>query len=145
MTPLTGSIAPGRYYLIQEAAGAGGTVDLPTPDATGGIAMSATSGKVALVSSATALAGACPTGAAIVDFVGYGTAATCAEALPTTTLSNTTAALRRADGAQDTNNNAADFVVGGPAPRASSETAPALDSSFPATVGSTWRHSPRFP
>jgi hypothetical protein len=31
VTPLTGSIAPGQYYLIQEAAGTGGTVNLPTP------------------------------------------------------------------------------------------------------------------
>lgn len=33
-TPLSGSIAPGHYYLVKEAAGAGGTVDLPTPDDT---------------------------------------------------------------------------------------------------------------
>src|SRR6185369_2188073 len=36
-TNLVGSIAPGHYYLIQEAAGSGGTVSLPTPDATGSI------------------------------------------------------------------------------------------------------------
>ena len=41
--------------------------------------MSATAGKVALVSSTTALAGACPTGATIIDFVGYGTTANCFE------------------------------------------------------------------
>jgi uncharacterized protein len=27
-TPLSGSIAPGRYYLIQEAAGSGGSADV---------------------------------------------------------------------------------------------------------------------
>src|SRR5262245_28110664 len=37
VTPLSGSIAPGTYYLIQEAAGAGSGVPLPTPDATGTI------------------------------------------------------------------------------------------------------------
>src|SRR5262245_19341504 len=42
------TVAPGQYVLIQEAMGAGGSVPLPTPDATGTIAMSATSGKVAL-------------------------------------------------------------------------------------------------
>ncbi len=42
-------IEPGQYYLVQEAAGAGGTVNLPTPDAIGTIAMSGTAGKVALV------------------------------------------------------------------------------------------------
>ncbi len=40
------------YYLVQEAPGAGGTTPLPTPDATGTIAMSGTAGKVALVTSA---------------------------------------------------------------------------------------------
>src|SRR5262245_15302825 len=43
VTNLTGTIQPGHYYLIQEAAGAGGTTNLPTADATGsgtGIAMS---------------------------------------------------------------------------------------------------------
>src|SRR5205807_4418167 len=28
VTPLTGSIAPGHYYLVQEAAGSGGTTNL---------------------------------------------------------------------------------------------------------------------
>src|SRR5437660_11906489 len=32
VTSLSGSIAPGKYYLVQEAAGAGGTTNLPTPD-----------------------------------------------------------------------------------------------------------------
>src|SRR5687768_13456695 len=36
------TLQPGQYYLIQEAQGAGGTTNLPTPDATGAIAMSAT-------------------------------------------------------------------------------------------------------
>src|SRR5437764_3403790 len=33
-TALTGSIAPGKYYLVQEAAGAAGSLSLPTPHAT---------------------------------------------------------------------------------------------------------------
>ena len=41
-TILSGTIQAGGYYLIQEAAGTGGTVSLPTPDVTGSIAMSAT-------------------------------------------------------------------------------------------------------
>src|SRR3954469_20895104 len=39
VTALSGSIPAGGYYLVQEAAGAAGTVNLPTPDATGTIAM----------------------------------------------------------------------------------------------------------
>ena len=49
LTSLSGTIQPGQYYLIQEAAGPGGTVDLPPPDAIGNISMSATTGKVALI------------------------------------------------------------------------------------------------
>jgi predicted extracellular nuclease len=79
-TTLAGTIQPGKYFLIQEAAGAGGTVDLPTPNATGSIAMSATAGKVALVNNSTALSGACPTG--LVDSIGYG-GANCFEGAPT--------------------------------------------------------------
>ncbi len=60
VTALSGTIAAGGYYLVQEAAGAGGTTPLPTPDATGSIAMSATAGKVALVTTATALTGVMP-------------------------------------------------------------------------------------
>src|SRR4051794_32990157 len=44
-TPLTGTIRPGRHYLVQEAAGTGGTQELPTPNATGSIAMAAGAGK----------------------------------------------------------------------------------------------------
>src|SRR6185312_12878095 len=61
-------IQPGHYYLVQEAAGAGGTVSLPAPNASGSIAMSGTAAKVALTSSTTALSGACPSGGALIDF-----------------------------------------------------------------------------
>src|SRR5215475_3788087 len=74
VTNLSGTIQPGHYYLVQEAVGAGGTTNLPTPDATGTIPMSATAGKVALVSSTTPLTGSgCPIASPIVDFIGYGT------------------------------------------------------------------------
>ena len=120
-TNLTGSIAPGGYYLVQEAAGAGGTTALPTADAVGSIAMSATSAKVALVSSTTALAGACPTDATIIDLVGFG-GASCFEGTPTPALTNTTAAIRKADGNQDTDDNSSDFTITAPAPRNSAST-----------------------
>jgi uncharacterized protein len=125
-TDLSGVIQPGQYYLIQEAAGAGGTVDLPTPNATGNIAMAAGSGKVALVNNTTALTGTgCPFGGSIIDFVGYGTA-NCSETSPTAVLSNTTAALRLNNGATDTDNNSADFAVGAPNPRNTPPPAPNL-------------------
>src|ERR1700761_7120632 len=43
------TLQPGHYFLVQESQGQGGSVGLPMPDASGTIAMSATSGKVALV------------------------------------------------------------------------------------------------
>jgi uncharacterized protein len=117
VTNLSGTIEPGQYYLIQQAAGAGGIEPLPDPDAVGSIPMSATNGKVALVSNTTALSGTCPT-AGVVDFVGFGGNANCFEGSgPTQTLSNTTAALRLEAGCQDTDDNAADFEVDAPTPR----------------------------
>jgi uncharacterized protein len=123
VTPLSGSIAPGGFYLVQEAAGAGGSTPLPSPDATGSVAMSATSGKVALVTSATALTcgATCSSAAGVRDFVGYGTANDF-EGAAAPGLSNTTADAR-GDG-PDTDNNAADFAAGPPDPRGSDSTPP---------------------
>ncbi|HXH92718.1 MAG TPA: DNA/RNA non-specific endonuclease, partial [Thermoanaerobaculia bacterium] len=118
-TALSGTIAPGHYYLVQEAAGAAGTVNLPTPDATGTIALSATAAKIALADTAT-IGVQCPTGGSIADFVGYGPTANCSETSPTAVLANTTAALRKNNGCTDTNNNNSDFTVGAPNPRNSS-------------------------
>jgi DNA/RNA endonuclease G (NUC1) len=118
-TLLTGSIAPGAHYLIQEAAGAGGTLNLPTPQVTGSIALAATAGKVALTKTQTLLAVDNPVGNSdVVDFIGYGTTADAFEgAGPAPAPSNTTADLRAANGATDTNNNSTDFSAGSPNPR----------------------------
>ena len=118
-------LQPGQYFLIQEAAGAGGTANLPAPDATGSINMSATGGKVALVNSTASLncngvATACP--ATIIDLVGYD-GATFFEGTATPILSNASAAVRKSGGCTDTDNNAADFSVLAPAPRNSADVA----------------------
>ncbi len=111
------TIPAGGYYLIQEVAGSGGTVNLPIPDATGTIAMSATGGKVALVNSTTALTGQCPTGGMIVDFVGFGSA-NCFEGSDATPApSNTNAVFRKNNGCTDIDNNSNDFFVAIPNPR----------------------------
>ena len=129
VTQLTGSIAPGGYYLVREAAGAGGSSDGPAPDASGTISMSAMSGRVALSSStAPFTANGCPAGGTLIDLVGYGTA-TCFEgsgAAPQ--LTNTTAALRKRGGCFDANDNATDFSSGSPNPRNSA--APARSCGF---------------
>ena len=59
------SIPAGGYLLIAQAFNANGITALPTPDATGTIAMSATAGKVALVNVTTAITVACPSSASI--------------------------------------------------------------------------------
>jgi uncharacterized protein len=116
-TNLSGSIPAGGYYLVKQADGANAAaLPLPTPDATGTIAMSGTAGKIALVNNQTTLTGSCPLGAAVVDFVGFGTA-NCSETLPTPAPSNTLAILRAGNGCTDTNNNSTDFATGAAAPR----------------------------
>jgi predicted extracellular nuclease len=113
-TVLTGSIAPGGYFLVGEAAGTGGTTDLPRPDVAGTIAMGASSGKVALVATTAALPAGCPVGAA--DLVAYGSGALCPEGTAAPTLSSTNAAMRK-DDCVDSNDNAADFKAAPAAPR----------------------------
>lgn len=107
------TLQPGQFFLIQEAAGTGGTASLPTPDASGSIAMAKDNGKVALVASTTALSGATPGG--YVDLLGYGTA-NHSEGSAAPALTNTTAALRT-NVCTDSDNNSADFSAGTPAPR----------------------------
>jgi hypothetical protein len=115
-------LAPGAYYLIQEASGGTPGIALPTADATGTTNLSGTAGKVALAPSATAFTGSCPTGA--VDFVGYGAEnCTTVEGAPTATLSNTTSAQRASNGCGDTNMNATDFSAATPNARNTSTTA----------------------
>jgi len=114
--PASVTLAAGQYYLVHEAAGSGGT-DALVPDTTGTIAMSATAGKVALVNSTTALAGAKPVDN-VVDFVGFGSTASYYEGSgPTAGPSNTLAVLRKNSGCLDSNDNSSDFVTGAAAPR----------------------------
>ncbi|WP_299539009.1 endonuclease/exonuclease/phosphatase family protein [uncultured Streptomyces sp.] len=118
VSTLTGSVAPGGRYLVAEAAGTGGTVALPTADATGTVAMSATSGTVALVSGSAPLtcktAADCAADTRIVDLVGYGSAVV-RETTPVTG-SSATASVARAASLADTDDNAADLAAGAPTP-----------------------------
>jgi len=118
VTPLTSvTLEPGQYYLVQQAAGSGGTASTVVADKVGTIAMAGGSGKVALVSGTTALTGAAPTGAAVVDFVGYGAANAFEGTAPTATLGNLLSAYRGNDGCTETDNNNTDFATAVPAPR----------------------------
>ncbi|MFB5195069.1 Ig-like domain-containing protein [Neobacillus sp. KR4-4] len=131
-TSLTGVIPAHGYYLISEGGGAAG-IDLPTPDASGTIAMSGTAGKVALFKDkTTAASGVKPTDT--VDFVGFGGANAYEGPAPTKAPSNTTSVQRRpyantdpAPGkgnAWDTDDNAADFYVGPVAAPRNTESTP---------------------
>jgi CSLREA domain-containing protein len=140
---ITGTIGPGQYFLIQEATGGANGVALPTPDASGNIAMSATAGKVALVSGTTAFTGtACPgddgnppfnpNNVSIVDFVGYGTTANCYEGSGPAPFSTSIAggldpdarSTIRTSSCTDTNNNSSDFSNPTTAPTARNKSTP---------------------
>lgn len=128
------TIQPGKYYLIQQAAGANTIAALPTPDLDAvtctctvsggaspspqaGIAMAGTNGKVILVNTTVAETTTNPTGAQIIDKVGYGSANGFEGAAATAALSNSTAAIRNNAGCSDSNDNGADFTVGTPVAR----------------------------
>jgi hypothetical protein len=111
VTNLSGTIQPNGYYLVQMAAGAGAGSPLPTPDATGTAAMGATSGKILLCNVTTAQTGTNPSGANVVDKVGYGATANGFEGTgPTPAPSNSSSVQRSAPGF-DTNNNNSDFAT----------------------------------
>ena len=133
VTPLLGSIPAGGYYLVRQGTGAGGGAALPAADAIKDDApLSATAGKVALVSSVTPLSGATPVDVSqVLDLVGYG-AASYFEGSPTAALTASTAALRGDFGCVDTDHNASDFASGVPLPRNSAT--PGFQCQFTLTV-----------
>ena len=126
--PIGGVIGPGEYYLV--TLGSGGVNGAALPDTTnisGDINISATTGKIALVSNSANLSGGCPLGSDpdIVDFVGYGTGATCHEGNANTPApGNSTAIFRKNNGSLDSDQNGTDFQTGAPNPR---RTAPIVE------------------
>jgi hypothetical protein len=135
-TALTGSVAPGRYYLVQLASGGTAGAPVPAPDATGTTNMAASGGKVALVHDVSALAcgataGSCSATPAVVDLLGYGSATDYEGTGPAAALGNTTAAVRAGEGCVDTDANSADFAAATPAPRNSGSPAATCGSAPP--------------
>ena len=127
-TALAGTIAPGRYYLVQLASNADVGAALPSADATGTSNLGATGGKVALVRGTTALtcgasAGSCSAVGIVEDLVGYGDATDFEGAGSAAAPSNTTAAVRANAGCTDTGDNATDFTAATPLPRNSASAA----------------------
>ncbi|HEU5038971.1 MAG TPA: ExeM/NucH family extracellular endonuclease [Nocardioides sp.] len=122
VTTLSGSVPAGGHYLVQEAAGSGGTTPLPTPNATGTIAMKGSDFTVWLATTTTALnpaADGSTTRAQIVDLVGVNS--NTFETAKTAALTNSTSAARTG---ADTDNNAADFTIGTPDPQNGDSTPP---------------------
>jgi hypothetical protein len=137
-TALTGSIQPGRYYLVQLASSAAVGAPLPAPDATGTTNLAASGGKVALVRDAAALScgatpGSCSAVALVEDLIGYGAASDYEGAGAAPALSNTTAAVRAGAGCTDTNANSSDFAVAPPTPRNASSPAAGCSAPPPPT------------
>jgi len=139
-TALTGSIAPGRHYLVQLASAAAVGAPLPTPDATGSTNLAVSGGKVAVVRDSSPLAcgasvGSCSAVTSVADLVGYGTAGDYEGGGPAPVIGNTTAALRAGDGCADTDANPTDFAAADPAPRNSSVAATTCGVVPPPTGG----------
>ena len=127
ITPLNGTIRANGFYLIQQANGAGGTVDLPEPDAQGSVNMGATGFKIALVSSTAAISDKFSPG--IIDFVGAGSANQ-SEDTPAPAPSNTTSIVRAVTGV-DTDRNNVDFITAEPNPRNSAYGVPVSAAEAP--------------
>ncbi|WP_041596869.1 choice-of-anchor D domain-containing protein [Granulicella tundricola] len=121
LTLASASIPSHTYFLVQTTASGTTGAALPTPDTTG-IApnLSATAGKVALVNGTTALStdttcALIQADTQILDFVGYGTTASCFKGSgpAPTTANNATSIVRKVAGT-NTNDNAADFTTSSP-------------------------------
>src|SRR6266516_4338477 len=132
-TALSGSIQPGRSYLVQLASSAAVGAPLPTPDATGSTNLAVSGGKFALVHDAApiacgASAGSCSANPLVEDLLGYGSATDYEGAGAAPGLSSTLAALRAGAGCVDTDSNSADFATAAPAPRNSASPAAACSA-----------------
>ena len=118
VVPLSGSIPPGGFYLIQMGSGGAIGAALPPPDATDPNAtnINATDGKIILKNNTVAETTANPANANILDLVGYGNTASTSETSPATSPSNTQSITRKNNG-QDTGNNSVDFARTAPNPK----------------------------
>lgn len=135
ITPLSGTLQPGQYLLVEGAVSTATPtgVPLPTPDVTDAspINLSGSSGKVALVTDSTPLGcngGSTPCDAGMLariqDLVGYGATATTPPNFfegtvpaPEPAPSASNGVQRKDGGCTETDDNGADFLEAIPAPR----------------------------
>jgi len=122
VTALSGSILANSYYLIQEASGGAVGAAIPVPArVTGSINMGASAGKLVLANTTTAFAVQIPSGATVIDLVGFGTTANGYEGTgPTSAPSNSSSARRKSNSGTnvygsgngcDSDDNSADFYI----------------------------------
>lgn len=137
-TALSGTVQPGRYYLVALASGGATGTALPTADATGTSNLAASGGKVAIVNGTTALscgasAGSCSGASGVADLVGYGSATDYEGAGAAPAPDATSADVRTGGGCTDTDDNSADLTTAPASPHTSSSPA--------ATCGGTTQSS----
>ena len=119
ITPLAGTIQPGRYFLVVEGNFTNPGNPPPPADVTGSTFIYPAGGKVALLSSMDAMVG-CGAALPLVDLVGYGSTDCSEGGVPAPGLSPSRALFRVNSGCKDTDSNVADFLQANPAPRNSS-------------------------
>lgn len=106
------TIAPGGFVLVGESGGSTGsalpTTDAPTSGTFGTINLSATNGKVLLASTTTAFAVQCPSGAGVIDLVGYGTS-NCFQGSAAAPAGTNSTALQRSGSCTSTGQNSTDL------------------------------------
>ena len=139
-TALSGSVGPGRRYLVQLASAAAVGTPLPTPDATGTTNLAVSGGKVAVVRDVTPLtcgasAGSCSAVTSVADLVGYGSATDYEGSGPAPAIGNATAATRAGNGCSDADANPTDFAAADPAPRNSTAAVTTCGATPPPTGG----------
>jgi Lamin Tail Domain len=131
-TALSGTVQPGRYFLVALASSGSVGAALPAADDLGTTNLAVSGGKVAIVHDTAALScgatvGSCSAVSTVADLVGYGSA-TDFEGAAAPAGSATLAVVRAGAGCTDTNHNDTDFDTAAPAPRTTASAAASCGS-----------------
>ena len=113
---LAGQLLPGQYYLVQAQSGSSGVETFPPRISSRASPSARAAGKVALVNSTTPLTGTAPSGAGLLDLVGYGAADAFEGTAPAPATDPTTADVRLGGGFTETEQNGDDFIADTPNP-----------------------------
>ncbi len=115
IVPLSGTLAPGQYFLVKGPANTTGIADIPAGDVNTSIAMDPTAGRLIIANTTEAMNGTCPVGAtALQDMYIYGTANGCSNS---PTPGPIEANVRNAGGCENIFSTAAPYPRNSAAPR----------------------------